>query len=213
MKSWPDLTEEELLWEQGYRGVAGLDEVGRGAWAGPVMAAAVILPPDAAVASRLTGLNDSKQLTPAQREHLFPLIQEVALALAVGQVPASEIDRLGIVAATRLAMVEALTHLPIAPDFLLVDALTLPAVALPQKGIIRGDGRCLSIAAASVVAKVTRDRWMDELDRRCPGYDFGRHKGYGTPGHQAALARLGVSVWHRCSYAPVRRMMSRANDE
>lgn len=195
------LENERALWAAGYRAIAGVDEVGRGAWAGPVVAAAVILPPDAVALAPLLGqVDDSKRLTPAARERVLALIQQHALALGVGSMPAGEIDRVGIAPATRAAMLAALAALAVAPDFVLVDYLTLPGLAWPQRGIPHGDALSLSIAAASIVAKVTRDRWMAAQDAAFPGYGFACHKGYGTVAHQAALARLGPSPLHRLSF-------------
>ncbi|MGQ9626326.1 MAG: ribonuclease HII [Anaerolineae bacterium] len=198
------LQEEAKLHGQGYRLIAGLDEAGRGCWAGPVVAGAVILPLDAQdLAETLSGVHDSKQLLPAEREHLYPLICRVALSVGVGLVPPRDIDRLGIVLATRAAMAQAVAALALRPDFLLIDFLELPQVEIPQKGIAKGDALSLSIAAASIVAKVFRDRVMAVLERDYPGYGFARHKGYGTPEHRAMLARLGPCPIHRFSYSPV----------
>jgi ribonuclease HII len=204
----PRLTFERRWWRQGYQRVAGLDEVGRGAWAGPVVAAAVILPPDRPrLSAALRGVTDSKQLTARQRERLAGVIGAAALAIGVGGAGAGEVDRDGLIGATRAAMERAIAMLSLPPDALLVDALDLaPVVPLPQQAIVYGDSRSLSIAAASIVAKVARDRWMSGLDGRYPGYGFARHKGYGTPAHCAALARLGVSDVHRRSYAPIARL-------
>jgi len=205
-KSVPRLTYERRLVRQGHRLVAGLDEVGRGAWAGPVVAAAVILPLDRPrLGALLAGVTDSKQLTPRQRARLCAVIESVALAIGVGGAGAAEVDRDGLTAATRAAMQRAIAMLAPPPDALLVDALDLSAVvALPQTALIYGDARSLSIAAASIIAKVSRDRWMVGLDERYPGYGFAQHKGYGTAAHSAALAQLGVCPLHRRSYAPVR---------
>ncbi len=184
--------------------MAGLDEAGRGAWAGPVVAAAVILPPEPARLRRhLAGVRDSKALTPAEREALFPEILRVALAVGVGMAGPEEIDAMGIVPATRRAMERALEALGVAPEALIVDALSLP-IPLPQRVLVQADARCLSVAAASIVAKVTRDRWMVEMDRVYPGYGFAGHKGYGTPAHRRALQEHGPSPIHRRSFAPVR---------
>lgn len=196
----PTLKEEEALWAQGYRHVAGVDEVGRGPLAGPVVAAAVVLP-------RVDGafyhqVRDSKLLTPAQRVRLCPEIQGHALAWATASVGPEEIDRLGIAPATRKAMAEAIGGLSLRPDFLLVDALKLPSVGLPQKSIIKGDSTCLSIAAASILAKVCRDRLMEEADKEHPGYGFARHKGYGTAEHLAQVRARGLCPLHRRSFAP-----------
>lgn len=199
----PSLDEELRLWSCGLRCVAGLDEAGRGAWAGPVVAAAVVLPADASVIDRLRGVADSKQLSPGQRERLFVVIQAEAAGVGVGIVAAGQIDAIGIAAATRQAMGEALAALRVAPDYLLIDYVRLPAVPTGQLALVRGDGRVLSIAAASIVAKVTRDRLLDELEVRYPGYGLGRHKGYGTAAHLAALQRLGPTPEHRMSFRPV----------
>jgi ribonuclease HII len=198
------LTLEEDLWQAGYRAIAGVDEAGRGAWAGPVVAAAVILPSDPAATAPLLGrVHDSKCLTPGQREQLFGPIHELAVAVGVGRVEADEIDRIGILTATRQAMEQALAELVVYPDFLLLDFLTLPRLALPQCGVPHGDALSLSIAAASIIAKVTRDRWMVTQEAIYTGYGFARHKGYGTAEHQAALARLGACALHRMSFAPL----------
>ncbi len=192
------------FWRRGVQSVAGLDEAGRGAWAGPVVAAAVILPPDPkGLRHGLAGVRDSKTMTPEQREALFPEILQIARGVGIGMASPEEIDALGIVPATRLAMLRALGALPIPPEALIVDALTLP-VPLPQRVLFQADARCLSAAAASIVAKVTRDRWMTEMDRIYPGYGFAGHKGYGTPGHRRALRIYGPSPIHRRSFAPVR---------
>ncbi|MDP3047718.1 MAG: ribonuclease HII, partial [Chloroflexota bacterium] len=158
MKAEPDLIQEGLWWSQGLVCVAGVDEAGRGPWAGPVVAGAVVLPPDPAVARALAGVRDSKQLSPRQRERLFAVIQATAVSWAPGVVPSEEIDRLGILPATRLAMRQAVAALGASPQALLVDAVRLPAILLPQRSLIHGDALSLSIAAASIVAKVTRDR-------------------------------------------------------
>jgi ribonuclease HII len=173
-----------------------------------VVAAAVVLSPDdPALMERLRGVRDSKQLTPRQREALLGVIRECAVAVGVGAVPPDEIDLVGIVPATRRAMVQALEAISPPADYLLIDHLPLVEVALPQYSLPKGDARVLSIAAASIVAKVSRDRMMVELDGRLPGYGFGRHKGYGTAQHQAALAALGPSPLHRLSFAPVRGLV------
>lgn len=203
----PTLDYERQLWAAGYRRVAGLDEAGRGAWAGPVVAAAVILPPDNPQLSQaLLGVRDSKTLTAARREALLEIVKEQALDWAVGLVPPDEIDALGIVPATRTAMILALQSLSPPADHLLIDHLSLSSVSLPQHSLPKGDARVLSIAAASIVAKVTRDRLMVELEADFPGYGFARHKGYGTPQHRAALAGLGPTKVHRLSFAPLREL-------
>ncbi len=202
---WASLRCETALWAEGYTRIAGLDEAGRGAWAGPVVAAAVVLPADRLACAPLLGaVHDSKQLTPEQRARLFLVIQEIAVGVGVGIVPASVIDQVGIVPATRQAMCQALEALFPPPDHLLIDALRLLQVPLPQQAMAHGDAISLSIAAASVVAKVTRDRILVELDGQYPGYGFARHKGYGTALHRAALARLGPCPEHRGSFRPIR---------
>jgi ribonuclease HII len=200
----PDMAEELALYARGFRLVAGLDEVGRGALAGDVVAGAVILPADAGVLARLRGVRDSKQLSPRQRRKLSETIQAEALAIGLGRVSAQDIDRLGIAPASRQAMMLAVAGLCTQPDFLLIDAFRLPDLALPQKAIIKGDASCLSIAAASIVAKVWRDARMIELDAVYPGYGFGQHKGYGTAFHCQALRLLRPCSIHRLSFAPVR---------
>lgn len=199
----PSLAFERACWAQGAIYVAGVDEVGRGAWAGPVVAAAVILPPNPAVASALAGVDDSKKLLPRERERLATLILKHAVAAAVGQAPPGDVDRCGLLPATARAMERALALLPHDPDHLLLDGLPLRALARRHTAIVRGDALCLSIAAASIVAKVARDRLMGELDGLHPGYAFAAHKGYGAPAHVAALHQLGPSPAHRLSYAPV----------
>lgn len=204
----PDLREEMALYAEGYRHIAGLDEAGRGSWAGPVVASAVILPIDRlGVSQQLEGIRDSKQLTPRQRERLYEIIESIALAMGVGVVPPNQIDELGIVPATRQAMGLAIAQLDPPPDFLLIDFLNLPGLSIPQKSIASGDALSLSIAAASIVAKVSRDRMMVNLDAQYPGYGFARHKGYGTRQHRESLTRLGPSPVHRLSYAPMRLML------
>lgn len=186
--------------------IAGVDEAGRGALAGPVVAAAVILPlHDVANLARLTQVNDSKQLTSNQRETLFALIQEMALTWGVGQVEAREIDQMGILPATKEAMRQAIMALNPAAGFVLVDGnVRLKNVAIPQQTIIRGDQLSLTVAAASIIAKVTRDRIMISQAKQYPAYQFEQHKGYGTPQHLNLLVQHGPSTIHRYSFAPVR---------
>ncbi len=190
---------ERELHRLGYRLIAGVDEVGRGAWAGPVVAAAVILDLD-----RIPeGIDDSKRLSPRRREELFTAIWNTARALSIGIVDASEIDRTNILRATERAMRQAIEGLRLRPDFLLIDAVELPDVGIPQQALIRGDQLSVSIAAASIIAKVTRDRLMREYDRLYPGYGFAHHVGYGTRAHQEALMRLGPCPLHRRSFRGV----------
>jgi len=209
----PDMAEELALHRQGYRLAAGIDEVGRGALAGDVVAAAVILPADPCLLIRLAGVRDSKQLSPRQRALLYTRIQAEAIAIGLGRVSAQEVDRLGILPATRQAMAAAVASLAVAPDFLLIDAVRLAAVPIPQKSIIHGDALCLSIAAASVVAKVTRDAEMVRLDECYPGYGFARHKGYGTLYHRQQLCALRPCDLHRRTYAPVRAVLNSGGRE
>jgi ribonuclease HII len=198
----PDLTFEHRLWQSGLAYVAGMDEAGRGALAGPVAVGAVILPDQPHLLSTLKGVRDSKQMTPLAREHLAPRIQESALAWSVGFAAPDEIDALGIVPATRLAALRALEVLSLFPCYLLTDfRLELPELDIPQTSLVKGDAKCLSIAAASVLAKTARDRLMCELDPQYPGYGLGRHKGYGTLLHRQALKRLGYSTIHRKTFS------------
>ncbi len=196
--------EKELL-AKGYSYIAGIDEAGRGAWAGPVVAGAVILPLDnPEIESLLAGVCDSKKLAPLQRERLFEVISALAVSWGVGFVSPERIDRIGIVKATREAMALAISQLNPPPQFLLIDYLRLPEVPIPQEAIVSGDDSCLSIAAASIVAKVIRDNWMKAMDAVFPGYRFSDHKGYGTSRHREALQKLGPSPIHRSSFAPVK---------
>ncbi len=201
----PDWTLEQALWRAGYTLVAGLDEAGRGALAGPVVAAVVVFPPQAAKASALQDLNDSKALTPQARAGLLPVVLQHAFAWAVGWASWEEVDRLGVPQATRQAMMRALQALPQPPQFLLLDHLLLPDVPLPQVALPKGDARCATIAAASILAKTVRDAYMQGLDRAYPAYGFARHKGYGTRHHRAALEQHGPAGVHRRRFAPVGR--------
>jgi ribonuclease HII len=207
----PNLAEELALWRAGLHLIAGIDEAGRGAMAGPVVAAAVILPlhaPDA-LCRTLAGLRDSKLLTPSKRDHFFDLIHRTALAIGVGAASAPVIDTVGIAPAARLAMLGAISRLGHQPDHLLIDAFELPCPPAPQRAIIKGDRKCLSIAAASVIAKVTRDRLMVELDAAYPEYGLARNKGYVTQAHKLALHHHGPTSIHRLSYAPVQAELAR----
>jgi len=202
----PTLNRERRLIRRGFHRIAGLDEAGRGAWAGPLSAAAVILPVGrSSLSSALAGVRDSKQMTPSQRVQAADVIRSVALAWAVGSASAREVDRIGPLRATRLAMLRALTKLSVPPDHLMIDYLLLPESAIPQTAVTHGDARSLSIAAASVLAKTWRDQQMIALDTRYPGYGFAQHKGYGTNGHAEGIHRLGICPQHRRSYAPIRR--------
>lgn len=184
----------------GYRRIAGIDEAGRGPLAGPVVAAAVILP----VHVRLVGVDDSKQLPEAERERLYPAILEKAVGVGIGVADAGEIDALNILEATRLAMRRAIENVAPSPDYLLTDAVILPEVRIPLRPIIKGDALSLSIAAASIIAKVTRDRLMAAYHERFPQYNFLSHKGYGTAEHLQMLAQFGPCSIHRRTFAPVR---------
>lgn len=179
--------------------IAGIDEAGRGPWAGPVVAAAVILDPDRIPA----GIADSKALDADDREVVYTRIFATALAVGVGIADTGRIDRDNILNATMWAMAQSIAALKLRPRLALVDGNRCPRLALPARPIVKGDAKCLSIAAASIIAKVTRDRMMVELAERCPGYGFERHKGYGTPEHQDAIRRLGVTAHHRRSFKPV----------
>ena len=204
----PTLEEENAVLEAGHLLVAGVDEAGRGAWAGPVAAAAVVLPLSTTnILEHLQGVRDSKRLTPRARETMEARVAAVALGVGFGLASADEIDAMGIVPATRLAMERAIAGLSATPDFLLIDAVQLPDLPIPQKSIIKGDALSLSIAAASIVAKFRRDCLMAELDGLYPGYGFARHKGYGTRQHRRALHELGVCPMHRHSFQPVRERL------
>lgn len=200
----PDLSFERALWQQGLTLVAGIDEAGRGALAGPVAVGVVILPAGLAkIQSRLEGVRDSKQMRPEQRDYWAEQIKDIALDWQVGFGGADEIDALGIAAAVRLAAKRALKGLARPVEHLLIDYFRLNDVSTPQTALVKGDCRSLSIACASVLAKVARDALMGEMDARYPGYGFGRHKGYGTRAHLAALRALGPCAEHRRSFRPM----------
>jgi ribonuclease HII len=190
---------EAQAWRAGIARIAGLDEAGRGPLAGPVVAAAVILAPD----RRVRKLCDSKLLTPERREALFHAITTHAVGIGVGIVDHTTIDRVNILQATRLAMLEALRQLAVAPDLVITDFVKLPGLACPQRNLVDGDARCATVAAASIIAKVTRDRLMVEADQQFPEYGFARHKGYATVQHLAALDRHGPCPLHRRTFAGV----------
>jgi ribonuclease HII len=201
LPSEPDLSFESPLWEAGLSYVAGIDEAGRGALAGPVAAAAVILPPEARMVERLEGVRDSKQMTPEQREQARVKILQYALTWGVGFAAVEEIDQMGILPATRLAAGRAIDALKLVPLHLLLDYLFLPEVPISQTALIKGDCRSLSIAAASILAKTSRDAVLREFEHAYPGYGFASHKGYGTQAHREALNQLGISPVHRLSFA------------
>ena len=190
---------ESAAWRRGISRLAGVDEAGRGPLAGPVVAAAVVLAPGA----RIAGVDDSKRLLPEERQRLFDLIQERALGVGVGIVDHLTIDRINILQATRLAMGQALGALGMEPELVLTDFVTVPGLRCPQRNLVEGDRRSASVAAASIIAKVTRDRIMEEADREYPMYGFGRHKGYGTPEHRIALEQHGPCALHRRTFAGI----------
>lgn len=206
-------TRRPLLWasekvarEMGYTVVAGIDEVGLGPLAGPAVAAAVVLPWQA----RLPGLDDSKKLTMLQRERLDRAIRRRAVAIGIGQVEAGDIDRHGLTRARQRAMTAAVKQLGVEAEYLLIDAWDVPELQLPQLAVIKGDATCASIMAASIIAKVHRDRLMLGYDASYPGYGFAVHKGYATAGHKRALRELGPSPIHRMSWAPIREVLELA---
>ncbi len=187
--------------------VCGVDEAGRGPWAGPVVAASVMFTADDAIPA---GLNDSKKLSRAAREKLFEQLMSAAICHGIGIASAEEIDALNIWGATQLAMRRAVAAMPVAPEFALIDGKVKPKeFPCPTRAIIGGDGESLSIAAASILAKVTRDRMMDEYAQQWPHYGFERHAGYGTKQHQEALSAHGICPIHRTSYAPIRALLER----
>jgi ribonuclease HII len=202
MRINPDTLFESQFWNSGLVHIAGLDEAGRGALAGPVAVGAVILPHDKPFLSQtLAGLRDSKQMTPLERELLTPRIKQIARTWSVGFASAEEIDSQGIVCATRLAALRALQGLSLTPQYLLTDfRLELPQLDVSQTALVKGDALCLSIAAASVLAKTARDELMRELDGTYQGYGLGKHKGYGTRAHKHALRQLGHSPIHRKTF-------------
>jgi ribonuclease HII len=195
---------ERMARQQGFEVVAGVDEVGMGPLAGPVVAGAVVLPWHA----RLPGIRDSKALTAPQRERLDATIRRRAVAVAVAEVSSEEVDRVGLTRARCQAMLGALQGLAVEVEYLLIDAFDLPEAPLPQLAVIKGDATCVSIMAASIVAKVHRDRAMIEFDRLYPGYGFAQHKGYATRSHREAVRRLGPSPIHRVSWAPFREFVA-----
>lgn len=201
----PTFEEEVRLWQAGYRAVAGIDEVGRGALAGPVVAAAVIVPPAAPLDGIWGAVRDSKLLSATQRAALAVEIQAAALAWGIGETAAAEIDAIGIAPATRKAMRAAMAALSVTPDYLLIDWVKLPTVMIPQASFIKADQRIVSVAAASILAKVYRDNLLIALHEQYPAYGFAQHKGYGTQTHLAALAATGSCPEHRHTFAPIMR--------
>lgn len=201
--------EQGVVRTTGFRLIAGIDEAGRGAIAGPVVAAAVILPLEQTAKIKLLNeVNDSKQLSPSKREQLYEIILSVALTWGVASVRAKKIDKIGIIPANVEAMKQAVARLDPLPQYLLLDGrMRLHDHPLPQRSVIRGDTRSLSIAAASILAKVTRDRMMKDMNRKFPHYGFSQHKGYCTKGHVAALDKYGPCPIHRHSFAPIRPIL------
>jgi ribonuclease HII len=195
---------ERMAREMGYEVVAGIDEVGLGPLAGPAVAAAVVLP----IGARLSGLDDSKKLTHPQREALDRAIRRRAVAFGIGAAGPEVIDAQGLIRARQIAMTNAVRALAVRAEYLLVDAWDVPDLPLPQMCVVKGDATCASIMAASVVAKVHRDRLMIDYDRQFPGYGFAEHKGYATRAHQRALRELGPSPIHRMSWAPIRAVLA-----
>lgn len=199
----PDMSAESAAHAAGYTTVCGIDEAGRGPLAGPVVAAAAVLPEG----YELAGLNDSKKLTARQREKLYEaLMADDRVQKSVAMASVEEIDELNILYATHLAMRRAAQGLSPLPDFCLIDGLAVPNFPIPSQNLVKGDARCLSIAAASILAKVTRDRYMFELDKEFPQYGFARHAGYGTAAHLQAIREHGITIHHRRSFAPVAQM-------
>ncbi len=194
------VTIEQSLWQKGFKLIGGIDEAGRGAWAGPVMAAVVVLPNDPQIGLTLNGVRDSKQMTPRQRERWAVEIKSTALAWSVGLASAAEIDVLGILPATRAAMTRAIEGLSLPPEHFLFDFIHWKDCPYPGEKLVKGESQSLSIAAASVLAKTTRDNMMRELDGEYTEYGFARHKGYGTAFHQAAIREFGLCPVHRKSY-------------
>ena len=196
------LAYEKELYSEGIEYIAGTDEAGRGPLAGPVVAAAVILPKNTII----LGVNDSKQLTEKKREELFDIINEKALAVGVAFVDNEKIDEINILEASRLAMMEAIKKLKIKPEYVLSDAMKMN-IDVPVKPIIKGDALSESIAAASIIAKVTRDRYMDEMDLKYPNYGFKKHKGYPTKDHIEAIKKYGITPIHRKTFKPIKKML------
>jgi ribonuclease HII len=196
---YPSLDFEQVLWSAGYTQIAGIDEAGRGAIAGPVVAAATILPVSHSIGQTLRSVRDSKQMTPCARQKWAELIKEAAVAWGVGFASPEEIDSLGILPATKLAAKRAMEDL--LPDYLITDFLLFPEIDLPQTALVKGDQRSLSVSSASVIAKTTRDAFMIEMADQFPGYGFAQHKGYGTFLHQKAILKLNRCKIHRMSFS------------
>jgi ribonuclease HII len=203
------LNFERLLWQSGIRSIAGVDEVGIGPLAGPVVAAAVVFPPG----TELAGVDDSKRLEPEQRVKLEGAIRQSATAIGVGLAEIGEIDSLNIYHAALLAMRRAIEALPVTPEHLLIDARIIPGISIPQNSFNKGDGINFSIAAASIIAKTHRDRLMEDLEKKYPGYGFAQHKGYGTPEHQNAIRELGPCPIHRLSFQFIRELCGEFSEQ
>jgi ribonuclease HII len=204
LPDFPTLDIERALWANGALWVAGIDEAGRGALAGPVAAAAVILPQIKYFTKELHGVRDSKKMTANQRESWSATIRATAVTFGVGLASAQEIDTLGILPATKLAAHRAIEQLSVIPDHLMLDHFRMPELPIPQTSITKGDVISLSIAAASILAKTTRDALLRDLDKKYPGYGFSRHKGYGTAAHRDTIKTLGPTPIHRMSFAPLK---------
>ena len=196
------LAFEKELYKEGYCYICGTDEAGRGPLAGPVVAAAVILPKNMII----EGVNDSKQLTEKKREELFDVIMDKALAVGIAFVDNKKIDEINILEASRLAMMEAIKKLKIKPDYVLSDCMKMD-IGIPVKPIVKGDALSINIAAASIIAKVTRDRYMDEMDLKYPNYGFKGHKGYPTKSHIEAIEKYGITEIHRRTFKPIKTML------
>ena len=196
--------EDELL-DKGYRNICGIDEAGRGSLAGPVCIAACILPPFL----RIDGINDSKQLTEKKREELYKIIVKEAISYSVVFIHEKDIDTLNIYQATKKGMLESLEKIPVKPDYVLVDAMPLGNISYPHEAIIHGDALSASIAAASILAKVSRDHYMEKMDIKYPNYGFKKHKGYGTKDHLEAIKRNGPCKIHRKTFSPINRYFSK----
>ncbi len=210
LPDFPNLKYEKKIWKTGQLLIAGIDEAGRGCLAGPVYAGVVILEKNPKLTKILKGVRDSKEMNAKNRKHFQELIFKTALSCQVGYASAKEIDSIGIVPATRLAMQRAINLLSVLPQHLLIDYVTLPEIELPASSLVKGDARSLSIASASILAKVARDEHMIIMAKKYPGYQFEKNKGYGTKSHRVALKKLGPCKVHRRSFAPLRLEIEQA---
>jgi len=204
MSTSPTFTEEKKLWQQGYQYIAGIDEAGCGCWAGPLVCGVVILPPEFSK----SGIRDSKLLTSKRREEFYDIIKVNASAWSVGQASEKEIDSLGLTEAKNKAVCRAINTLNLKPDYLLLDNNIKPYPKIPANSFIKGDTNIISIACASIMAKVTRDNIITKLGKDYPEYSFAKNKGYGTKEHQEALQKHGICAIHRKSYKPIAKVMS-----